>query len=206
MLSERKLRLVFFRVKELLQCHGLFQIALAGRVAEWDSVETIGDVFVASVGCCARPCPCRGSASAAAWLLAVATVPGGGGSGTRGQTLSAGRWGVPERRRARHWECGFRGQAGARWRAPLSPTQPRGSWVSPCSLPHQGQWKLPTCSLQPVLWGLGTCGAEAVLRPLATQDVASHVHVSWRGRRSAAWKPAAAVRTGSSEPLVLVRW
>uniref|UniRef100_A0A8C7BET0 Rho guanine nucleotide exchange factor 10 n=1 Tax=Neovison vison TaxID=452646 RepID=A0A8C7BET0_NEOVI len=48
MLSERKLRLVFFRVKELLQCHGLFQIALAGRVAEWDSVETIGDVFVAS--------------------------------------------------------------------------------------------------------------------------------------------------------------
>ncbi|XP_072620047.1 rho guanine nucleotide exchange factor 10 isoform X15 [Vulpes vulpes] len=47
-LSERKLKMVFFRVKELLQCHGMFQIALASRVAEWDSVETIGDVFVAS--------------------------------------------------------------------------------------------------------------------------------------------------------------
>ena len=48
-LSERKLRTVFFRVKEVLQCHCLLQIALAGRVAEWDSVEMIGDVFVASV-------------------------------------------------------------------------------------------------------------------------------------------------------------
>uniref|UniRef100_A0A452E1T1 Rho guanine nucleotide exchange factor 10 n=1 Tax=Capra hircus TaxID=9925 RepID=A0A452E1T1_CAPHI len=47
-LSERKLRTVFFRVKEVLQCHCLLQIALAGRVAEWDSVEMIGDVFVAS--------------------------------------------------------------------------------------------------------------------------------------------------------------
>ncbi|XP_042790082.1 rho guanine nucleotide exchange factor 10 isoform X6 [Panthera leo] len=47
-LSERKLKTVFYRVKELLQCHGMFQIALASRVAEWDSVETIGDVFVAS--------------------------------------------------------------------------------------------------------------------------------------------------------------
>ena len=48
-LSERKLRTVFFRVKEVLQCHCLLQIALAGRVAEWDAVEMIGDVFVASV-------------------------------------------------------------------------------------------------------------------------------------------------------------
>lgn len=48
-LSERKLRTVFYRVKEVLQCHCLFQIALASRVAEWDSVEMIGDVFVASV-------------------------------------------------------------------------------------------------------------------------------------------------------------
>ncbi|KAF0886420.1 ARHGA factor, partial [Crocuta crocuta] len=47
-LSERKLKVVFYRVKELLQCHAMFQIALASRVAEWDSVETIGDVFVAS--------------------------------------------------------------------------------------------------------------------------------------------------------------
>lgn len=48
-LSDRKLRVVFRRVKEVLQCHCMFQIALASRVAEWDSVEMIGDVFVASV-------------------------------------------------------------------------------------------------------------------------------------------------------------
>ncbi|XP_004869627.1 rho guanine nucleotide exchange factor 10 isoform X3 [Heterocephalus glaber] len=47
-LSERKLKMVFYRVKEILQCHSMFQIALASRVAEWDAVETIGDVFVAS--------------------------------------------------------------------------------------------------------------------------------------------------------------
>ncbi|XP_057553185.1 rho guanine nucleotide exchange factor 10 isoform X2 [Hippopotamus amphibius kiboko] len=47
-LSERKLKMVFYRVKEVLQCHCMFQIALASRVAEWDSVEMIGDVFVAS--------------------------------------------------------------------------------------------------------------------------------------------------------------
>ncbi|XP_013370460.1 PREDICTED: rho guanine nucleotide exchange factor 10 isoform X1 [Chinchilla lanigera] len=47
-LSERKLKMVFYRVKEIAQCHCLFQIALASRVAEWDAVETIGDVFVAS--------------------------------------------------------------------------------------------------------------------------------------------------------------
>ncbi|NXG69204.1 ARHGA factor, partial [Baryphthengus martii] len=48
LLSERKLKMVFYRVKEILQCHSMFQIALASRVSEWDSVEMIGDVFVAS--------------------------------------------------------------------------------------------------------------------------------------------------------------
>ncbi|XP_072189288.1 rho guanine nucleotide exchange factor 10 isoform X2 [Excalfactoria chinensis] len=48
LLSERKLKMVFYRIKEILQCHSLFQIALASRVSEWDSVEMIGDVFVAS--------------------------------------------------------------------------------------------------------------------------------------------------------------
>ncbi|XP_077009116.1 rho guanine nucleotide exchange factor 10 isoform X4 [Tamandua tetradactyla] len=47
-LSERKLKMVFYRIKEILQCHSMFQIALASRVSEWDSVELIGDVFVAS--------------------------------------------------------------------------------------------------------------------------------------------------------------
>ncbi|NWS08975.1 ARGAL protein, partial [Motacilla alba] len=47
-LSARKCQLVFFRLKEILQCHSMFQIALASRVAEWDSNEKIGDLFVAS--------------------------------------------------------------------------------------------------------------------------------------------------------------
>lgn len=49
-LSARKCQVVFFRLKEILQCHSMFQIALASRVAEWDSNEKIGDLFVASVG------------------------------------------------------------------------------------------------------------------------------------------------------------
>nr|XP_014352506.1 PREDICTED: rho guanine nucleotide exchange factor 10 isoform X2 [Latimeria chalumnae] len=48
LVSERKLKIVFYRIREILQCHSLFQIALASRVAEWDSAEMIGDVFVAS--------------------------------------------------------------------------------------------------------------------------------------------------------------
>lgn len=49
-LSARKCQVVFFRVKEILHCHSMFQIALSSRVAEWDSTEKIGDLFVASVG------------------------------------------------------------------------------------------------------------------------------------------------------------
>ncbi|XP_039993455.1 rho guanine nucleotide exchange factor 10 isoform X2 [Xiphias gladius] len=48
LLSDRKLKMTFYRVREILQCHFLFQIALASRMAEWDSLEMIGDVFVAS--------------------------------------------------------------------------------------------------------------------------------------------------------------
>lgn len=48
-LSARKCQAVFFRVKEILQCHSMFQIALSSRVAEWDTTEKIGDLFVASV-------------------------------------------------------------------------------------------------------------------------------------------------------------
>ncbi|XP_047663189.1 rho guanine nucleotide exchange factor 10-like protein isoform X2 [Tachysurus fulvidraco] len=47
-LSNRKIQPIFYRVKEILQCHAMFQIALFSRVAEWDQVETIGDLFVAS--------------------------------------------------------------------------------------------------------------------------------------------------------------
>ncbi|XP_023852227.1 rho guanine nucleotide exchange factor 10-like protein isoform X3 [Salvelinus sp. IW2-2015] len=47
-LSPRKIRPVFYRLREITQCHSMFQIALASRVAEWDSSEKIGDLFVAS--------------------------------------------------------------------------------------------------------------------------------------------------------------
>ncbi|XP_070260304.1 rho guanine nucleotide exchange factor 10-like protein isoform X3 [Myotis yumanensis] len=47
-LSLRKCQVVFFRVKEILHCHSMFQIALSSRVAEWDASEKIGDLFVAS--------------------------------------------------------------------------------------------------------------------------------------------------------------
>ncbi|XP_009304376.2 rho guanine nucleotide exchange factor 10-like protein isoform X1 [Danio rerio] len=47
-LSVRKIRPIFFRLREITQCHSMFQIALASRVAEWDSCEKIGDLFVAS--------------------------------------------------------------------------------------------------------------------------------------------------------------
>ncbi|XP_075881203.1 rho guanine nucleotide exchange factor 10-like protein isoform X2 [Nelusetta ayraudi] len=47
-LSPRKIRPIFHRVREIAQCHSMFQIALASRVAEWDISEKIGDLFVAS--------------------------------------------------------------------------------------------------------------------------------------------------------------
>ncbi|XP_049319222.1 rho guanine nucleotide exchange factor 10-like protein isoform X3 [Astyanax mexicanus] len=47
-LSSKKIQPIFYRLKEILQCHAMFQIALASRVAEWDCTETIGDLFVAS--------------------------------------------------------------------------------------------------------------------------------------------------------------
>ncbi|XP_076835271.1 rho guanine nucleotide exchange factor 10 isoform X2 [Brachyhypopomus gauderio] len=48
LLSRRKCKVAFLRVRDILQCHALFQIALASRVADWDQLQTIGDVFVAS--------------------------------------------------------------------------------------------------------------------------------------------------------------
>jgi hypothetical protein len=51
-LSPRKILPVFYRLREITQCHSMFQIALASRVAEWDSSEKIGDLFVASVSVC----------------------------------------------------------------------------------------------------------------------------------------------------------
>lgn len=47
-ISPRKIRPIFYRIREITQCHSMFQIALTSRVAEWDSSEKIGDLFVAS--------------------------------------------------------------------------------------------------------------------------------------------------------------
>ncbi|XP_062422147.1 rho guanine nucleotide exchange factor 10-like protein isoform X2 [Pungitius pungitius] len=47
-LNPKKVRGIFYRLQEIHQCHFMFQIALASRVAEWDHSETIGDLFVAS--------------------------------------------------------------------------------------------------------------------------------------------------------------
>ncbi|XP_068453209.1 rho guanine nucleotide exchange factor 10-like protein [Clinocottus analis] len=47
-LNPKKVRRIFYRLQEIHQCHSMFQIALASRVAEWDHSETIGDLFVAS--------------------------------------------------------------------------------------------------------------------------------------------------------------
>ncbi|XP_034550666.1 rho guanine nucleotide exchange factor 10-like protein isoform X2 [Notolabrus celidotus] len=47
-LSPKKVRQIFYRLQEIHQCHSMFQIALASRVAEWDHSEKIGDLFVAS--------------------------------------------------------------------------------------------------------------------------------------------------------------
>ncbi|CAK6974425.1 LOW QUALITY PROTEIN: rho guanine nucleotide exchange factor 10-like protein [Scomber scombrus] len=47
-LNPQKVRQIFYRLQEIYQCHSMFQIALASRVAEWDHSEKIGDLFVAS--------------------------------------------------------------------------------------------------------------------------------------------------------------
>ncbi|XP_041953350.1 rho guanine nucleotide exchange factor 10-like protein isoform X2 [Alosa sapidissima] len=47
-LNSKKIQPIFYRLKEIAQCHSMFQIALASRVSEWDAIEMIGDLFVAS--------------------------------------------------------------------------------------------------------------------------------------------------------------
>ncbi|XP_068186264.1 rho guanine nucleotide exchange factor 10-like protein [Antennarius striatus] len=47
-LNQKKVHQIFYRLQEIHQCHSMFQIALASRVAEWDRSERIGDLFVAS--------------------------------------------------------------------------------------------------------------------------------------------------------------
>ncbi|XP_022248872.1 rho guanine nucleotide exchange factor 10-like [Limulus polyphemus] len=48
LVSPAKINIMFFRVEQILQCHTIFGIALSQCVREWDALEKIGDVFVAS--------------------------------------------------------------------------------------------------------------------------------------------------------------
>eukprot|EP00057_Strongylocentrotus_purpuratus_P025687 XP_011680161.1 PREDICTED: rho guanine nucleotide exchange factor 10 isoform X3 [Strongylocentrotus purpuratus] len=48
LLEKEKVKTIFYRVRGIYQCHLMFQIALASRIKEWDNIEQIGDVFVAS--------------------------------------------------------------------------------------------------------------------------------------------------------------
>lgn len=41
-------RTIFFKVREILQCHHMFQIELSAMASDWDAQEKIGDVFTAS--------------------------------------------------------------------------------------------------------------------------------------------------------------
>lgn len=47
-LSSEKIRRLFHKLPEILQCHTLFRIGLSEAVANWDRDHKIGDVFVAS--------------------------------------------------------------------------------------------------------------------------------------------------------------
>ena len=49
LLEREKVKLIFYRVRGIYQCHLMFQIALASRVKTWEDSEVLGDVFVASV-------------------------------------------------------------------------------------------------------------------------------------------------------------
>ncbi|CAG0886934.1 unnamed protein product [Darwinula stevensoni] len=47
-ISSSKIQTLFYRIPEILQIHTLFRIALSECIRNWDSEESIGDVFVAS--------------------------------------------------------------------------------------------------------------------------------------------------------------
>ncbi|XP_077861778.1 rho guanine nucleotide exchange factor 10-like, partial [Saccoglossus kowalevskii] len=47
-LEREKVCAIFYQIRAIHQCHSIFQIALSARVKEWDTVQKLGDVFVAS--------------------------------------------------------------------------------------------------------------------------------------------------------------
>ena len=49
LLSRSAIKVIFYKVKEILHCHSLFNIELAEHVRAWDEEEKLGTVFTASV-------------------------------------------------------------------------------------------------------------------------------------------------------------
>ena len=48
-ITSDSIKVIFMHLQEIGQCHQLFNIALAGRMAEWSQNPTIGDIIYASV-------------------------------------------------------------------------------------------------------------------------------------------------------------
>ena len=48
-LSRATIKTIFHKVKDILQCHNMFQIELSETIKVWDDEEKIGNVFNASV-------------------------------------------------------------------------------------------------------------------------------------------------------------
>ena len=48
-INRKAIRLIFYKVRDILQCHNMFHIELAECVRVWDDEETIGNIFTASV-------------------------------------------------------------------------------------------------------------------------------------------------------------
>jgi len=49
LISKRSVRIIFYKVRDILQCHNMFNIELSEAVRVWDTEEKIGSIFTASV-------------------------------------------------------------------------------------------------------------------------------------------------------------
>jgi Rho guanine nucleotide exchange factor 10 len=50
LISTSAIRAIFHKVRDILQCHNMFDIELSEAARLWDEEEKIGNVFTASVG------------------------------------------------------------------------------------------------------------------------------------------------------------
>ena len=49
LLSRSTVKVIFYKVKDILHCHSMFNIELAEHIRMWDEMEQLGNVFTASV-------------------------------------------------------------------------------------------------------------------------------------------------------------